>query len=415
MEIGREEGMEYKGLDPLSGNILAVRVREGRIDSVEAMDAPASTRMGESSLPYLCRGFLDMQVNGYMGSDYSLEDFSRDHLEKIVAHMARSGTSCHIPTIVTRPRDLLLRNLEIIREARKSSPVLAAAIPGVHIEGPYISSEDGPRGAHDPAFVRDPRFEEFLEWQEASGGLVHMVTIAPEREGALEFTRKLTALGVVVALGHTAATPEQIRQAVAAGAKVSTHLGNGSHASIPRLRNYIWEQLATDELAASLIADGFHLPETVMKVFTRAKGLDRLVLVSDAALLGGYSPGIYSWGNLKVEVFPDGHIGLPGTTFLAGAAHLLDWDIPVFMRATGATLGETIRLCTENPARLLGLDSEASGFQKPGAPKSPGLGLAPGSAANLVFFRHSPGMQRLEIGTCVVGGQAMGRSLSRSP
>jgi N-acetylglucosamine-6-phosphate deacetylase len=171
---------------------------------------------------------------------------------------------------------------------------------------------------------------------------------------------------------------------------------------VPRLRNYIWEQLAADELSAGLISDGFHVPEPVLKVFSRAKGLERLILVSDAALLGGYPPGIYTWGNLKVEVFPDGHIGLPGTTYLAGAAHLLDWDIPVFMRASGASLGETIRLCTENPARILGLPSEVSGFGG-----GLGLGLAQGSLANLVLFRHQPGSPRLEIETCLVNGEVI--------
>lgn len=398
--------MEYRGIDPLSSAAIRVEVRDGRIDNVELLGGLERDGQGEPTLPYLCRGFLDMQVNGYMGSDYSLEDLNLKHIEKIFSHLAASGTSCHIPTIVTRPRDLLLRNLELIRKAREKSPLLAAAIPAVHIEGPYISSEDGPRGAHDPAYVRDPRFEEFLEWQEAAGGLIKLVTIAPEREGALEFTRKLVGLGVVVAIGHTGASPEQIRSAIAAGAAVSTHLGNGSHAAVPRLRNYIWEQLAADELSAGLIADSFHLPDAVLKVFSRAKGLERLILVSDAALLGGYPPGIYTWGNLKVEVFPDGHIGLPGSTFLAGAAHLLDWDIPVFMRATGASLGETIRLCTENPARLLGLPAEVSGFGG-GLRPGPGLGLAQGSLANLVLFRHRPGSPRLEIETCLAGGEAI--------
>jgi N-acetylglucosamine-6-phosphate deacetylase len=248
------------------------------------------------------------------------------------------------------------------------------AIAGIHIEGPFISEEDGPRGAHDPCFVRDPDPKEFREWQAAAGGRIKIVTLAPERAGAIAFIETLREEGVIPAIGHTAASPEILDRAVAAGARVSTHLGNGSHANLPRLRNYIWEQLARDGLCAGVICDGFHLPPAVVKSFYRVKGPQRIILVRDAALLGGYKSGLYKWGNLDVGVFPDGHLGLPGTTLLAGAAHLLDWDIPRFTEFTGAALGETIGLCTENPARLLELE-EGSGMLRAGSP------------ANLTVFR----------------------------
>jgi N-acetylglucosamine-6-phosphate deacetylase len=131
-----------------------------------------------------------------------------------------------------------------------------------------------------------------------------------------------------------------------------------------------------------------------MKVVARAKGLSRLILVSDVALLGGYPPGIYTWGNLKVEVFHDGHIGLPGTTFLAGAAHLLDWDIPSFIRATKASLAETLRLCTDNPAKLLGLSGARSKLEI-------------GSEANLVLFEFEKDAARLKILTTLIDGHSM--------
>ncbi|MFA6365839.1 MAG: amidohydrolase family protein, partial [Candidatus Hydrogenedentales bacterium] len=203
---------------------------------------------------------------------------------------------------------------------------------------------------------------------------------------------KIVKTGVIAAIGHSAASPERIREAIAAGCTLSTHLGNGSHASVPRLRNYIWEQMAADGLAAGIIADGFHLPESVVKVMARAKGLNNLILVSDVALIGGYPRGIYRWGNLDVEVFEDGHIGLPGTTFLAGAAHLLDWDIPTFMRFTAATLGDTIRLCTVNPARLLSRIASAGR-------------LAPNSPANIVLFRFEKGDKRLKVEKTLINGE----------
>jgi N-acetylglucosamine-6-phosphate deacetylase len=221
--------------------------------------------------------------------------------------------------------------------------------------------------------VRDPDPGEFREWQAAARGNIKIVTLAPERAGAIAFIENLRREGVIPAIGHTAASPEIVRDAVAAGARLSTHLGNGSHANLPRLRNYLWEQLARDELCAGVICDGFHLPPAVVKTIYRVKGPQRTILVSDAALLGGYKSGLYKWGRLDVEVFPDGHLGLPGTTLLAGAAHLLDWDIPRFCEFTGASLGEAIRLCTENPARLLEPEENASP-------------LGAGSPANLTIF-----------------------------
>lgn len=369
--------MKYRGVSISAHEPIEVTVWDGIITAIDRLHAV-------SDLPYIAPGFLDMQVNGYQGSDYSLDDFSEVHLHNIVAKLAASGTTHHIPTIVTSPQERILRTLHIISRVRHDSPDVAAAIPGIHIEGPYISSEDGPRGAHDPTFIRDPDFAEFEAWQEASDGKIAVITLAPERHGALDFIRKVSDSGVVAAIGHTAASPELIREAIAAGARLSTHLGNGSHSLLPRLKNYLWEQLSADELMAGIIADGFHLPSSVVKVFVRAKGLDRLILVSDVALFGGFQPGIYTWGNLDVQVFDDGHLGLPGTEFLAGAAHLLDWDIAHFMNVTGADPGATIPLCTINPAKLLGL-AENFGTLEVGAP------------ANLVLFRFQPGDERLTI------------------
>lgn len=378
--------MIYSGIDPASGDQLDVSVEKGFITRIEARPAPSA------GLPFISRGFVDMQVNGCRGCDYSGETLDLRQIELIVENLAAAGTASHIATIVTRPQASILRSLRAIAKARRASPLIAVAIPGIHIEGPFISGEDGPRGAHDPRYVRDPDFREFREWQEASDGLVKIVTVAPEREGALRFIEQVAASGCVAAIGHSAASPEKVREAIAAGCTLSTHLGNGSHAVLPRLKNYLWEQLAADELAAGIIADGFHLPASVLKVFARAKGLDKLILVSDAAAPAGLEPGRRRWGNLEVELFPDGHIGLAGTPYLAGAGHLLDWDIPQFMRSAGVSLADTIRLCTRNPARLLSLGSQSGA-------------LSPGAPADLVLFRLGNAGQKLAIEKTVIAGE----------
>ena len=377
--------MIYRGLSVLAGEPVEVEVHGAVIQSVTPFKM-------EEPLPYISPGFLDMQVNGFMGGDYSLEDLSEEHVKKIVHHLNCSGTTQHVPTIISSPRERIIRNLKVISKTIQNSEDIARSILGIHIEGPFISPADGPRGAHNAAYVRPPDLNEFKEWQEAAEGRITIVTLAPEWEGALEFIEAITSMGVKAAMGHTAAPPDRIRAAVEAGARLSTHLGNASYPVIPRLKNYLWEQLAEDRLMAGIICDGFHLPKSVVQVFARTKGPDRLILVSDAAYLGGLKPGLYQWNNVEVQVFEDGHLGLSGTESLAGAAHLLDWDIPRFMEFTGYSLGETISLCSRNPGRI----QDTSGNY--------GM-LEPGAPANLVIFDYEPGMDRLNIHKTIRGGQ----------
>lgn len=344
------------------------------------------------NLPYISPGFLDMQVNGFQGIDYSLENLEGNQIETLVKYLGRTGTTRHVPTFVSMPQDRLLRNLRITCEAMHSYPIVDSALVGFHIEGPFISTEDGPRGAHDRKFVRKASFDEFQEWQSVAEGKIKYITLAPEVDGAIDLIHSVVQTGVKVAIGHTGASPEQIQEAIAAGATQSTHLGNGSYTTLPRLRNYIWEQLAADTLSAGIICDGYHLPRSVVKVFARAKQLERIILVSDVALLGGYPPGLYKWGNLDVQVFDDGHLGLPGTTVLAGAAHALDCDIARFMEFTGTPLAQTIALCTANPARYVGLPIDRySSFKV-------------GGAADFCVFSYQKGASRLLIEKAILDG-----------
>ena len=369
--------MGYAGVNILNGQAIEFEIEHNRIANINNIET-------SESLPFLSPGFLDMQVNGYKKIDYRMEGLSEHHIHKIIHYLEVTGTTHHLPTIVTTADDYLLANLKTISNGIKNSEVIAEAIAGIHMEGPYLSKEDGPRGAHDSEYVKDPDFEEFQKWQEAAGGQIRVITLAPERKGAIDFIRKVVSTGVIVSIGHTNADGSCIRDAIRAGASMTTHLGNGSHGMLPRLNNYIWEQLAAEELTASIICDGFHLPESVVQVFNRAKGLDRLILVSDAACFGGLTPGKYSIGNIDVQVFEDGHLGLAGTEYLAGAGHLLDRDIAQFMNFTGCSLAETIPLCTVNPAKLLGLQNYFGTIEI-------------GTKANLILFNWKIGADRLEI------------------
>jgi len=370
--------MKVRGISVFNRKPIEVEIRGGFIENINLL--PGS----EQNLPYISPGFFDLQVNGYKGSDYNLENFSEEHLRNIITNLAVSGTTQHIPTIISSPYESILKNLETISKAINTSSDIKEAIPGIHIEGPFISPEEGPRGCHDPEFIRNPDFEEFRQWQKAAEGRIVMVTIAPEREDSIDFIKKVTRTGVKIAIGHTGATPEIIKEAIEAGAQFSTHLGNGSYPILPKVNNYIWEQLTADELFAGIICDGFHLPASAVKVFARAKGLERLILTSDVALAGGLNPGIYKWGNIEVEVFKDGHLGLAGTGILTGAGHLLNWDIAHFIRFTGNGLAKTIPLCTINPAKVIEM------------PYNYGK-LEVGAPANLTLFYYQIGDDSLQI------------------
>jgi N-acetylglucosamine-6-phosphate deacetylase len=192
----------------------------------------------------------------------------------------------------------------------------------------------------------------------------------------LAFIEKLAAAGVVVSIGHTAATPEQIRDATRAGARLSTHLGNGAHAVLPRHPNYIWEQLAADELWASVIADGHHLPASVLKSILRVKTPARTVLISDAGTLAGLPPGRYECWGQEFEVHSAGKIVMPGTGFLAGAAVFLDNCVSNVLNLGLADMSTAIDMAAVRPRELLGL---------------PVPRIGPGEPADFTLFDWRPG------------------------
>jgi N-acetylglucosamine-6-phosphate deacetylase len=339
-------------------------------------------------------GFFDIQINGYGGSDFNASAWgAREEVvhdpAAVFRKVARSGTALLFPTVTTNSAENIVAAMAALDRALNADATFGKAVPGIHLEGPYISSEDGPRGAHPLQWTRDPDWDEFQRFQEAAGGRIKLCTLAPERTGAIPFIEKLTASGVVVALGHTAATADILREAVTAGARLSTHLGNGSHAILPRHENYVFTQLADDDLYASLIADGFHLPAAALKVFARAKGPARTILVSDAVSLGGLPPGEYAGG--RYAVLPTGKIVTAGTPYLAGAGYLLDTCIAHAVRTTDLTLPEAVACATAVPARLLGMEGRKGR-------------LAVGYDADLTLFR-APETGPLEIVATLTGGK----------
>lgn len=303
---------------------------------------------------FVAPSFIDIQINGALGYSFNSIKLSLDQIATIVALVQSHGIGRFLPTLITGSYHQIYYGLTQLELARAGSIKLQRTLVGYHLEGPYISDEDGPRGAHPKEYLRDPDWSEFQRWQAAANGNIRLVTLAPERPKALAFIEKLTEAGVVAAIGHTAATPQQIRDAVRAGARLSTHLGNGSHSVLPRHENYFWEQLAHDGLFASIISDGHHLPPAILKSIIRGKTLDRLIVTCDASGLAGLPPGTYQEWNSTLEVLPTGKIIVAGTPFLAGSAQFTDQCLSHLLQQEFVTRAEAIELVTIQPARLFG-------------------------------------------------------------
>ena len=297
-------------------------------------------------------GFFDLQVNGFIGVDFNNPAVTPDEVRGALDKMHLTGVTRCLPTLVTSSFETFAKCAKTL--TRTQHP----AIAGLHMEGPYISPEDGPRGAHPRQHVVAASIEDFLRRQEAADGQINLVTLAPEAPGAVRLIEHLVASGIRAAIGHTGGSPEQIRAAVKAGATLSTHLGNGCANLLPRHPNFIWEQLAADELLASLIVDGHHLPPATVKAMVRAKTSRRTLLVTDAVAAAGCVPGTYELNGMRVVLSEDGRVAQPGARHLAGSSITLDRAVANTAKFTGLPLEEVLPMASTQPAEYLGLQTE---------------------------------------------------------
>jgi N-acetylglucosamine-6-phosphate deacetylase len=252
-----------------------------------------------------------------------------------------------LPTLITAPLEAFASCARALASWR--SP----AMLGIHAEGPYLSTTEA-RGAHPLAHLRPASLDDFRRRQDAAEGRIVLVTLAPEVPGALALIEHLVAAGVRVALGHSAASPEQIRDGVRAGATLSTHLGNGCAPGLPRHPNLIWEQLAADELSACFIADGHHLPAATLKAMVRAKTPARSILVTDATAAAAAPAGRYTLGELEIERDASGRVTLPREGKLAGSSLTLDQAVARAARDTELPIEEVLAMASTRPAAAVG-------------------------------------------------------------
>jgi len=294
-------------------------------------------------------GFVDIQVNGFAGVDFNSRDTTADGVAKAIANLRTTGVTRVLPTLITGPLDRFAACARTINSVREP------AIAGIHMEGPYICPSDGPRGAHPRAHVIPAGRDDFKRRQDAADGRIVLVTLAPEVPGAIDLIEYLAQIDIRVAIGHSEAPPEIVRSAIRAGATMSTHLGNGCAAILPRHPNLIWEQLAADELLASLIVDGHHLPAATVKASVRAKSPERTILTTDAMAAAGCPAGAYRIGDLDVDVGPDRRVSLRGTPYLAGSALTMPEAVANTVRFTGLSLDEVLPMASTLPADYVGI------------------------------------------------------------
>lgn len=366
---------------PETGESVALEVADGRIAALH----PGP----QNETRWLSAGLIDLQVNGYGGWDINADALCVDSVSALCRALLREGVTTFLPTVITSSEDKILHALRTVAAAREHDVIARLMIPCVHLEGPAISDQEGPRGAHPPGHVRPPDLTEFQRWQRASGNLVGVITLSPHFDNAAGFIREVTKRGVRVSIGHTHATPKQITDAAEAGATLSTHLGNGAHGMLPRHPNYLWSQLAEDRLTAMFIADGHHLPNETLLAMLRAKGLERAILVSDTAALGGMAPGEYQTPvGGRVTLSADGRLGLSDSPYLAGSALPLRDGVSHCASLPGISLAQALTLATVNPGTVVG-----------------GRGrLAVGEMADLIRFQWSPEAAQLQPEETWLGG-----------
>ena len=377
----KQSNLILEGIHYSSRKVIRLGIGNGLIFSLTEVDrASVSSVRSPDRLPVIAPGLVDLQINGAMGVDFNHIELLPEQVEKVAPGILKQGVTRFYPTLITGPAQTTSYLISIFRELIKMKGLASRMLGGIHLEGPFISKEDGPRGAHPAPHCIDPDTNQLERWQEEAEGMIRIITLAPELPGSEKLIKACVSLGIVVSIGHTNAQPDQIKMAVDAGATLSTHLGNGCHQILPRHPNYLWEQLASDELYASMIADGFHLPDSVLKVFIGMKK-NKAILVSDGMPYTGMEPGIYnSPATGRVCLTPEGKLHREGNPdLLAGSAGTLLGGVQQVILITG--FDEAWKMGSVNPSRLM---NPASGD-----------GIQVGAPADLVLL--DPGTEALSI------------------
>ena len=347
-QVEKVDAAKIDGILYLDDTPVTVEITADKISNVVS-----DSKNKAKTKTFIAPGLIDVQINGYMGVDFSGPGLTVEAIRKATKALWKVGVTSYFPTIITSDINRIKENFAVLAEAKKD-PEIGPSIPGFHLEGPYISPVAGFRGAHLEKYIKNPDWEEFKEIQKAAENGIVLITLAPELEGAISFIKKCTESGVVVALGHHNGSAEQIRRAVDAGAKMATHLGNGCANEINRHHNPLWPQLSDDRITPSIIVDGFHLTKEEVRSFYKVKGPNKTILVSDALDLAGLPPGEYVRGERILLLTPN-VVKLPKENVLAGAASPISKCLGVMMEYTQCGLANAIQMASTDPAEMFSL------------------------------------------------------------
>ncbi len=349
---------EIVGRHFASGQALRVTWNKGIIAEV----TPATTAPDDT---WLAPTLFDLQINGYGGVDFQRDDHLTEELLLSAARqLRRDGCGRFFFTLITDEWPKLMARVRQAKALRDANPELRAAMAGWHIEGPFLSPEIGFKGAHNPAVMRDATESDIRELRAATGNDPVLITVAPDRGGALEAIRLAVSLGMVVSLGHTNAPAEAMQAAVAAGARGFTHLGNGIPQQLDRHDNVLWRVFDTPGLVPSLIPDTYHVSPMLFRTMHRVLSPERIYYTTDAMSAAGAPPGRYTIGSIELEVGADQIVRQPGKPNFAGSA-LRPVD---GIRRAAQMLGKSWRAVwphfAQRPAELMSLQNEIA----PGQP-----------------------------------------------
>jgi N-acetylglucosamine-6-phosphate deacetylase len=350
----------------VGGGFVRVTCARGLIDSVQSIGD------SQPGAPFISPGFIDLQINGFAGLDFSDPDFVSGDLDRLLLTLWATGTTTVLPTLISHTPEALKAAFRKLEGFRKTHSRFANTAPAYHLEGPYLSP--GPSaGAHKAEYMKNPDWDEFSDIASAAGDHIALVTIAPEWPGAEAFIRRAVKAGVRVALSHTDGSPADVHRAAAAGASLNTHLGNGCPQLLDRHQAPFWAQLDDERLAASIICDGFHLSPEMVRIIARLKGPDRCILVSDAVFVAGLEPGPYQLGGKPIELLSSGQVVTADRRSMAGSTLDMATAVANFRKITQCSLHQAVQAATAIPAAFLGI---------------PGLchAIKPGQPANLVLF-----------------------------
>ena len=342
--------MTVTGRIPGRAGLWALELEGDSIRGLRRVDQEAPDPRGRWITP----GLFDLQINGTGGINFTDKSLIAEQAARADALVRASGTSRYCPTVITSSFETAQAAL-----ATLSTAMTAGQMPGahaIHLEGPWLSGVDGARGIHRREHIRDASVEEWDALQRAAAGRIGILTLAPERPGAMEVIRRAASAGTVVSLGHTAAGPDEVAAAVRAGARMSTHLFNGCTPMQGRHTNVIYSQLAEDALYGCFIADGHHVPITALRIGFRTKGPERSVLVSDLAHLSGFPDGEYEMEGNRV-VLKDGGLRVKESGLLSAAARTLAQDVQWLSAQPEPGIDAALLMATRNPAALMGADA----------------------------------------------------------